>query len=131
MNPRDEYPGDWPPRRRTTFGGQPRFDRYGRFRDEPPRPDPREATAEELGAEPVRNGPEKANHLAYCKQHALGEVPDAGNVLSSLMQDFGEDPRTQDYQDVLQHLMLPLILIGEYDGPGGPDKLRKFILDFG
>ncbi len=111
------------------------FSRYGRFRDEPAAA-PRELTHEELvrllGAEPVKNGPTAANHLAYCKQRALEYAPesqpgDAGLAMSSLLQDFADDERTKDSTSVVQHLMLPLAMIGEFTNPG---KLRKWILDF-
>jgi hypothetical protein len=107
------------------------------FRDEPvPREAPRKLTHEELvkllGAEPVRNGPDGANHMAYCKQRALeyapeGQPGDAGLAMNSLIEDFTADPRTAGSADVIQHLMLPLAMIGEFTTPG---KLRKFILDF-
>jgi hypothetical protein len=70
--------------------------------------------------------------MAWCKQRALAYAPegqpgDAGLAMSSLLQDFIEDPRTADSAGVIQELMLPLALIGEFTNPG---KLRKFILDF-
>jgi hypothetical protein len=119
----------------------PHFGRYPtRFGDEEywqPEPEaPKELTREELvkllGAEPVRNGPTGANHMAYCKQRALeyapeGQPGDAGLAMSSLMEDFIADPRTADSASVIQHLMLPLAMTGEFGRPG---KLRKFILDF-
>ena len=129
------YPGDWPPRDRDTFGGYPDFDRYGRFRDEPEAPS--EPTHEELvrllGAEPVKNGPTRANHLAYCKQRALEYAPanqpgDAGLAMSSLLQDLGEDERTSDAAEIIPNLMLPLAMTGEFTTPG---KLHKWILGFG
>ena len=120
--------GDWPPRDRDTFGGYPDFDRYGRFRDEPPQPDPKQATTEELGAEPVMNGPERVNHLAWAKQRALAQIPDIGQVMSSLMQDLADDERTADSVDILRELIFPLAMTGAY---GSPAEQRKMILDFG
>jgi hypothetical protein len=96
----------------------------GVSRPAPPfRSDP---TTEELGAEPIRNGPEAANHRAWCKQRALAE-PDAGAAMSSLIQDFGSDERTRDSIPVIRELMLPLAMMGALKTPA---KLRDFILEF-
>jgi hypothetical protein len=105
------------------------FDEFGRrfLMNEPPKSDPRKATEEELGAEPIKNGPEAVNHLAWCKLRALGEIPNTGAVMSSLMQDFADDERTIGSASAVRELMFPLAMIGEFERPG---ELRKFILGF-
>jgi hypothetical protein len=87
-----------------------------------------DASDEELGAQPIMNGPERANHLAWCKQRALGEMPDTGLVISSLVQDLGADPRTSGSVGTVTELMVPLAIMGDFRDPA---RLRKFVLGFG
>jgi thiamine biosynthesis protein ThiC len=71
----------------------------------------------------------RAEHLAWCKQRAI-EYADQGDVASaiaSLASDLSKDPRTASSADIVQGLMMPLLLAGEFERPG---RLREFIEGF-
>ena len=82
--------------------------------------------AAEAGSARVMTG---AEHLAYCKERALeyADRGEAGAAMSSLIQDLGAHPETEDSVRVVTDLMFPLAMMGDFARPG---ELRKFIEGF-
>ena len=71
----------------------------------------------------------RAEHLQWAKDRAL-EYADQGamaNAIASLRSDLGKHPDTAASARIVDELMMPLMLIGEFDRPG---ELRKFIEGF-
>lgn len=70
-----------------------------------------------------------AEHLQWAKDRAL-EYADKGDVagaIGSLRSDLGKHPDTASSVGVVDELMFPLAMIGDFERPG---ELRKFIEGF-
>lgn len=68
-------------------------------------------------------------HLQWAKDRALeyADRGDAGSAIASLRSDLGKHPDTAASASIVDELMLPLAMIGDFDRPG---ELRKFIEGF-
>jgi len=71
----------------------------------------------------------RAEHLAWAKERAL-EYADRGetaSAIASLRSDLGKHPDTASSARIIDELMFPLALTGDFERPG---ELRKFIERF-
>jgi hypothetical protein len=71
----------------------------------------------------------RAEHLRWAKDRALeyADRGDAGNAMSSLIQDLGAHPDTEHSVSVVSELMFPLVMGGHLVSRA---ELRKFIEGF-
>jgi len=72
---------------------------------------------------------DRAEHLQWAKDRAL-EYADRGamaSAISSLRSDLGKHTDTAASVSIVDELMMPLALAGEFDRPG---ELRKFVEGF-
>jgi hypothetical protein len=72
---------------------------------------------------------DRAEHLQWAKDRALdyADKGDTGNAIASLRSDLGKHPETAASCEIIDGLMMPLAMIGNFDRPG---ELRKFIEGF-
>lgn len=64
----------------------------------------------------------RAEHLAWCKQRAIAELPDLGNAVASMASDLGKHPETRT--DPV------LIVLGIEATARGPEAVREWIEGF-
>jgi hypothetical protein len=72
---------------------------------------------------------DRAEHLQWAKDRALeyADAGDTGNAIASLRSDLGKHPETAQSVGVVDELMMPLAMMGDFERPG---ELRKFIEGF-
>lgn len=72
----------------------------------------------------------RAEHLKWAKDRALeyADQGDAANAMASLRSDLGKHPDTASSVSIVDELMFPLAMMGDFERPG---ELRRFIEGFG
>jgi hypothetical protein len=73
---------------------------------------------------------DRAEHLQWAKDRALeyADQGDVANAMGSLRSDLGKHPGTAQSVGIVDELMMPLAMMGDFERPG---ELRRFIEGFG